>query len=71
MTEPELVLCGDCKFFVRDGKCCFMDSPEYRAPDRPFSHAPFWVWSDCYSDREQVRRTTQTACPTFQSSPKT
>jgi hypothetical protein len=50
-----MVKCGDCKYFVRDGKCRFLDTPEGRDKSRPFSHAPFWVWSDCYSDKEQVR----------------
>jgi hypothetical protein len=60
-----MVKCGDCKWFVRDGKCSFLASPEGRAADRPFAHAPFWVWSDCYSDKEQVRANVESACPTF------
>lgn len=58
------VRCGDCRFFVRDGHCGFLASPEGRQP-REFSHAPFWVWSDCYSDKEQVRADVTSACPTF------
>lgn len=59
------VRCGECRYFVRDGNCGFFASPEGRAKDRPFSHAPFWVWSDCYSDKEQVRADVTSACPTF------
>lgn len=62
------VKCGDCALFVRDGKCRFFETPAGQAKDRPFAHAPFWVWSDCYSDREQVRSSVETTCPTF--SPK-
>jgi hypothetical protein len=61
----DLVRCGDCSLFVRDGKCRWYETPEAKAKDRPFSHAPFWVWSDCYSDKEQVRRNVTSACPTF------
>lgn len=61
------VRCGDCRYFVRDGRCGFMNSEAYRAPNRPFEHAPFWVWSDCYSDREQVRSNVETCCPTFEA----
>ena len=60
-----MVKCGDCKFFVRNGRCNFLDTPEGRSPDRKFEHAPFWVWSDCYSDKEQVRANVESACPTF------
>lgn len=62
------VQCGDCMHFVRDGRCRYLETPEGRAKDRPFGHAPFWVWSDCYSDKEQVRSTVETTCSTF--SPK-
>lgn len=68
MNEQEsrvMVRCGDCAHFVRDGKCRFFDTPEGRAKDRAFSHAPFWVWSDCYSDKEQVRADVETMCSTF------
>jgi hypothetical protein len=61
----ELVKCGDCKFFVRNGKCGYLQTPEGRDPTRKFEHAPFWVWSDCYSDEEQVRANVASACPTF------
>jgi hypothetical protein len=64
MTD-DIVKCGDCRHFVRDGACRFFQTPEGRAKDRPFERAPFWVWSDCYSDREQVRRDVTSACPTF------
>ncbi len=66
MTEQQtLVKCGDCKYFVREGRCGFLDSPEGRFPGRTFEHAPFWVWSDCYSDKEQVKALAVSACPTF------
>lgn len=64
-TPGATVRCGDCTHFVRDGKCRWYETPESKAKDRPFSHAPFWVWSDCYSDKEQVRRDVTSACPTF------
>jgi hypothetical protein len=64
MNEQQ-VRCGDCANFVRDGKCRFFETPEGRAKDRPFAHAPFWVWSDCYSDKEQVRANVKTMCSTF------
>ena len=60
-----MVKCGDCALFVHAGKCKFFDTPAGKAKDRPFVFAPFWVWSDCYSDREQVRAGTKTMCPTF------
>ncbi len=60
-----LVRCGDCAFFVRDGKCGFLDTPEGKDRGRTFAFAPFWVWSDCYSDREQVRAGVETLCSTF------
>lgn len=63
----DLVKCGDCKYFVRNGKCGFLQTAEGRDPARQFEHAPFWVWSDCYSDREQVRTNATSACPTFAS----
>jgi hypothetical protein len=63
MSTP--VKCGDCRYFAREGRCDFLSSPEGRAKDRPFAHAPFWVWSDCYSDKEQVRSNVTSACPTF------
>ena len=59
------VTCGECRFFVRDGKCGFLASPEGKSKYRPFAHAPFWVWSDCYSDRELVRANVTSACRTF------
>ena len=59
------VRCGDCALFVRDGKCRFFGTPDALAKDRPFEHAPFWVWSDCYSDKEQVYADATTTCPTF------
>lgn len=59
------VRCGDCRYFVRDGKCSFLQTPEGRAKDRPFEHAPFWVWSDVYSDREQVRANVTSRCAAF------
>jgi hypothetical protein len=59
------VKCGNCKHFVRNGKCEFLSTSEGRDPKRPFAHAPFWVWSDCYSDKEQVRSDVESACPTF------
>lgn len=62
------VRCGDCRYFIRDGKCEFLASEAGKAKDRPFAHAPFWVWSDCYSDREQVRSNVETLCPTFAQS---
>lgn len=65
MGEQASVKCGDCKYFVRDGKCNFLATPEGRDPKRAFEHAPFWVWSDCYSDREQVRANVTSACDTF------
>lgn len=64
-NEKTLVKCGDCSYFVRDGNCGFLASEAGKAKDRPFAHAPFWVWSDCYSDREQVRQSVTSACPTF------
>lgn len=64
-TERTVVKCGECKYFVRDGNCRFLSTPEGSAKDRPFEHAPFWVWSDCYSDREQVRAGVTSACPVF------
>lgn len=64
-TPDAKVRCGDCRYFARDGKCDFLASPEGKASGRPFAHAPFWVWSDCYSDREQVRSNVETLCPTF------
>jgi hypothetical protein len=66
MSEAkQMVRCGDCAHFVRDGRCRFLETPEGRAKDRPFAHAPFWVWSDCYSDKEQVRSNVKTTCATF------
>jgi len=60
------VRCGDCAHFVRDGKCRFFETEAGKAKDRPFAHAPFWVWSDCYSDREQVLANVETLCPVHQ-----
>lgn len=68
MSESKMVKCGDCKYFAGKGSCSFLRSPEGRDPARAFEHAPFWVWSDCYSDREQVFATADSACPTFCSS---
>ena len=65
--NTQKVRCGDCKHFVRDGNCNYTNTPAYQAKDRPFGHAPFWVWSDCYSDKEQVRSTTETMCVTFEA----
>lgn len=59
------VACGECVHFIRDGKCNWNASADAKRKDRPFAHAPFWVWSDCYSDKEQVRADVQSACPTF------
>lgn len=56
------VKCGECRYFVRDGKCNFLTSEAGRDPKREFSIAPFWVWSDCYSDREQVRSGVESCC---------
>ena len=67
--QPIKVRCGDCRSFVRDGKCDFFQTPEGQDKERPFAHAPFWVWSDCYSDKEQVRFDVHTLCPTFQAKP--
>jgi hypothetical protein len=61
------VRCGDCALFLRDGKCKFFETPEGRAKDRPFTTAPFWVWSDCYSDKELVRADVETTCSTFKA----
>ena len=70
MAETQaMVRCGDCAYFIRDGRCGYLDSPAAKAPGRPFAHAPFWVWSDCYSDKEQVRRDVTSACPTFEPAP--
>jgi hypothetical protein len=63
--QIEKVTCGDCRYFVRDGRCGYLDSIAAKQP-HPFEHAPFWVWSDCYSDREQVRRDVTSCCPTFE-----
>lgn len=59
------VKCGDCKYFIRDGNCGWQASAEGKK-EHPFGHAPFWVWSDCYSDKEQVRANVTSACPTFE-----
>ena len=56
--------CGDCKFFVKNGKCGFYQMVK-GAINLPFGQAPFWVWSDCYSDREQVRSDVQSNCVVF------
>jgi hypothetical protein len=69
LTKPVMVRCGDCRYFVRDGRCRYYMSAAGRAPRQAFEHAPFWVWSDCYSDREQVRSNVETACPTFEARP--
>lgn len=65
MPDDKKVRCGDCEYFVRDGKCKFFASPAGQDKTRPFARAPFWVWSDCYSDKEQVRANVETLCPTF------
>lgn len=65
----DLVKCGDCKYFAGHGKCSLLRSPEGKDPARKFEHAPFWVWSDCYSDKEQVRANVTSACPTFATRP--
>ncbi len=61
-----MVKCGDCKYFVRDGKCRWYASEE-GSKQHPFGHAPFWVWSDVYSDKEQVRTDVTSACVTFET----
>lgn len=58
------IKCGDCKYFVRNGKCSFYQSPANRGRD--FEDAPFWVWSDCYSDKEQVTADVVSSCATFE-----
>lgn len=63
------VICGDCRYFVRDGHCGFLASEAGKAKDRPFTFAPFWVWSDCYSDKEQVRANVTSRCATFVPKP--
>ena len=65
MTQTK-VRCGDCAYFVKDGECGFLKSEAGRNKDRPFAQAPFWVWSDCYSDREQVRSNVESCCPVFE-----
>jgi hypothetical protein len=65
--QTPMVRCGDCANFVSDGNCRFFNTPEGRAKDRPFATAPFWVWSDCYSDKELVRAGTESMCPTFKA----
>jgi hypothetical protein len=62
-----MIKCGDCKYFVRDGRCSFLESPKGKEKGRPFAHAPFWVWSDCYSDKEQVRANVASMCVTFEA----
>jgi len=59
------IKCGDCRHFIRNGKCNFFGSAEGKSKDRAFDFAPFWVWSDCYSDKEQVRSDVTSACSTF------
>lgn len=60
--------CGDCIHFVRDGKCNWYASPDAKIQGRSFgSYEPFWVWSDCYSDKEQVRANVESACKAFAS----
>lgn len=65
MAYTKEVRCGDCAHFVRDGQCGYLNTPQGRDPQRPFEHAPFWVWSDCYTDREQVRADATSCCDTF------
>jgi hypothetical protein len=68
MTEAyQKVRCGDCAFFVRDGKCRYLQSEEGISPNRRFEEAPFWVWSDCYSDKEQVRSNVESCCAVFKA----
>lgn len=62
-----MVKCGDCEYFVRDGSCNFMRSEKGKREGRPFGEAPFWVWSDCYSDKELVRSEKETACGVFEA----
>lgn len=69
-SAPIRVRCGDCLYFVRDGRCGWTSSTEGQKK-HPFEHAPFWVWSDCYSDREQVSVNATSLCPTFESRPST
>lgn len=59
------VKCGDCEHFVKNGRCHWYASADAKRKDRPFAHAPFWVWSDCYSDKELVRADVETSCKTF------
>lgn len=61
------VRCGDCRYFARDGKCNFFASAARQDRSRPFQCAPFWVWSDFFSDREQVRSNVETLCATFEA----
>lgn len=58
------VMCVECRYFVRDGKCSYYAS--LKRQRFPFDYAPFWVWSDCYSDKEQVRATVTSRCATYQ-----
>lgn len=63
----EKVRCGECRYFVRDGKCNFFASEKGQDKSRAFQFAPFWAWSDFYSDHEQVRSDVATLCPTFEA----
>jgi hypothetical protein len=56
-TTHATVKCGDCAYFVRDGRCDWNKSADFKRPDRPFAHAPFWVWSDCYSTKSRFAKT--------------
>lgn len=69
MSKEPKVRCGDCRYFIRDGRCDFLRSPAGQEKGRPFAHAPFWVWSDCYSDRELVSVNATSLCPTFEARP--
>ena len=58
--------CGDCIHFERDGKCNYFFSEKGKSQNRKFDEAPFWVWSDCYSDKEQVFENKETKCIVFE-----
>ena len=63
-----MIKCGDCEHFVRDGKCGWYQTTEGKQK-HPFGYAPFWVWSDVHSDKEQVHVGAQSACVTFSAKP--
>lgn len=58
------IKCGDCLHFIRNGKCGWHESKDAEQK-HSFAYAPFWVWSDALSDKEQVRADVTSACPTF------